>query len=290
MSFWMVNYVCSLVLWDNLVCVFYVFSLYFISHGDQWALCHYEHMLWEWISMHRKSRKLFSQKSSMDSLTFCAFVLWESHPTGSVCGSTSWSAKWVKVLIIWLSAEGFVSSPVYSSPIQGTSFRVILWMAGSRHCCEHERHEFHVDCQSSRFSMTVGDATMWCAWSRHYRLWRPKLDQNLTHVCEIRTDHQCYQLRSVVALIEIVWTCLNCYLACHNSLQVKWHVRFERLGDDLHSVKSQAVQAFYLRWRSERKLLEISQSCGAFRIVTKGCGGESFRCTSWSHKASWIED
>ena len=47
------------------------------------------------------------------------------------------------------------------------------------------------------------------------------------------------------------WTCLNCYLACHNSLQVKRHVRFERLGDDLHSVKTRAVQAFYLRWRSE---------------------------------------
>ena len=30
MSFWMVNYVCSLVLWDNLVCVFYVF--FFIFH------------------------------------------------------------------------------------------------------------------------------------------------------------------------------------------------------------------------------------------------------------------
>ena len=62
------------VLWSFEIILFVsfmFFSLYFISHGDQWALCHYEHMLWEWISMHRKSRKLFSQKSNMDSLTFC---------------------------------------------------------------------------------------------------------------------------------------------------------------------------------------------------------------------------
>ena len=289
MSFWMVNYVCSLVLWDNLVCVFYVF--FFIFHFTRRPMSFmslWTHALGVNLDAPEIAETFFSKKQHglLNLLCFCVVrvtsdrkCLWQYQLECKMGEGLNHLTERRRICI---ESCLLISHPRHQLPCH--------FVDGRQHCCEHERHEFHVDCQSSRFSMTVGDATMWCAWSRHYRLWRSKLDQNLTHVCEIRTDHQCYQLRSVVALIEIVWTCLNCYLACHNSLQVKRHVRFERLGDDLHSVKTRAVQAFYLRWRSENLRNLTVLWCFFFRIVTKGCGGESFRCTSWSHKASWIED
>ena len=216
MSFWMVNYVCSLVLWDNLVCVFYVF--FFIFHFTRRPMSFmsvWTHALGVNLDAPEIAETLFSKKQHglLNLLCFCV--------------------------------------------VRVTSDRKCLWQyqleckmgEGLNHLTErrriciescllisHPRHQLPCHFVDGRLK------TLLRAWASRVPCW----------LSIIKIFHDCRRCNDVVCMVKAL-PALETQIRSKfdNSLQVKRHVRFERLGDDLHSVKSQAVQAFYLRWRSE---------------------------------------